>query len=112
MSVYDSFFIIQFIFVIGLLLFKFYNILTNMYYHKCLYDDRMSWLGFSLFLICWGVGLVIVNLDFNELLYLTLFQLESWSLILLVGFQVVEVFFTLRSVAVGAAGNGDSFKRD
>jgi hypothetical protein len=111
MSVYDSFFIIQFLIVIGILLFKFYNILTNMYYHKCLYDERMSWLTFTLFLIAWGVGLVIVNLSYTELLFSTLFMLESWSLILLVGFQVVEVFFTLRLVAVGAHGNGDSFKR-
>jgi len=89
---YDTIFIIQFIIVIGLLLYKLYNVIN-----KCeVYGITQSIIIFVLFWIAWGAGFVTLMLN-PKLIYSVLFQLETWFIIPLILFVLIELFFMWHS---------------
>jgi hypothetical protein len=106
MNLYDIIFIIQFIIVIFITLFKVFNVMsyettkklneqdTNDDY-PLFYDIRVSWILFMLFFITWVLGLFVFMLDPTELIYMTLFKFETLFVLMNVILLLIELFLNL-----------------
>ena len=91
-TLYDMFFLLQFIVIIVIILVKLYNVMSL----GETYDIRISILLFIGYFIAYGVAFVVFLLDPEELLYLQLFRLESWLIVLNVVFLMAELFFNFK----------------
>lgn len=89
MDAYEFLFIVQLLVFVGLLLVKFYNVISV----GRAYDLRWSFVLFVGSLLAYGVGFVVLLLDFEESLYLELFKLETWSLGVVFLFLFVELVY-------------------
>lgn len=96
-NIYNVFFLLQFVCVLGIFLYKLYNVISfNKGKDGLVYDMRISIILFISFWFCWLVGLVVLLLDPSELLYSTLFRLETWLILPNVLFLFIEIFYYLR----------------
>lgn len=97
-TLYEMFFLLQFLVVFGIILCKTYNIMKQGEF----YDISMAWILFMLFFIAWGVGFVITLLGYTETLYSQLFKFESFFVLLNIGFMIAEHLFQLKALGLTA----------
>lgn len=84
----DVVFILQFIAIIGIFLYKLYNIL-----HKAQkYDFRVAILLFVGFAISWSLGLINIMYNISSTIYIQLFKFETWLFAFNIIFLLVELF--------------------
>ena len=78
MQIYDLLFIIQFLTVMGILLYKTYQLMNSENYikggvkpvtNKYGYDIKMAFILFIAYFIAWGVGMYIFMLRPEKLIY-------------------------------------------
>jgi len=90
-NVYDAFFILQFLVFIVIILLKLYNIMSL----GKIYEIKMVFLTFIVSLIAYAIGFISLMANPETLIYLMLFQLETWLLILSIVLLFGELFFFL-----------------
>lgn len=92
-------FLLQFSIVIGLFLYKLYNVLTVGENNNI----NISVLTLIGFVLVWGVGLLSLLYDTGvNLLFSALFKLEAWLFVLYFIFFIIEVFFLYKSTITGS----------
>lgn len=109
-NIYDVLFVLQFFICVSLVLVKFYNVLKGGEW----YSIEVSLILFVGFFINYALGFVVslVNIgaladEYNNLLYSTLFQFESWLIILFVLFFIIELVYFFKGM-IGSRNNNYS----
>jgi hypothetical protein len=93
----DILFYMQFMIFLGVLLAKIYNVFRKGEF----YDIKVTWIMFIVLVLFYGLGLALNLLAAGSgLLVPVLFRLESFFLVLLVLFTIIELFFYLSRTAV------------
>jgi len=96
-SIYDAFFILQFLIVIGIMLYKLYNVMS----FGEVADIKIVWVTFVVYLISYVIGFIAFLNNPEIMLYLMLFRLETWFLLFTVILLISELLIHLsRSVNV------------
>lgn len=98
MHIYDFLFIIQLFVVIGIVMYKIFNI---MHVGK-LYDIKIVWIGLIIYLFAYLIGLVVFLMEPERLIYSVLFRIDSFLLVLTVMLTIIE--FLLHVGAIGEQG--------
>lgn len=93
-SLYDVLFLMQFIIVILILLFKLYNVMNL----GSIYGIAGIILTTVGYLIAYIIGLVVLMLSPENILYGTLLNLETWAILLILGFVVMEILTLFKTV--------------
>lgn len=101
MTFYESLFIIQLLFLLGVILIQFYNILNlfikpvptieqenNTFFP---YDIKLSFIFFALGLILFMLGFIISMYQFDIEIFITLLAFERFLLLLNVLFFIIEM---------------------
>ena len=87
MNIYEVLFLIQFFVIIVLILIK----TNNLLHLGETYDLKMAILLFVGFILAWGVSFVVSMLSYQTIIYSVLFKLETWLLLLNLGFLLAEL---------------------
>lgn len=94
-ALYNTFFLLQFLVAVGITGFKVYNVFSS----GEAYSFKAAVIMFLGYLVTWFVGLLLVLLEPEQLLFSMLYQLEVWLLSLNVLFFIIEIFFIVRDLA-------------
>lgn len=87
MNIYDFLFIVQLLVLIGIFLYKLYNILNI----GKIYDYKYGVILFVSFLIAWFVGFAIFMFQPERLIYSILFRFGSFLLAINMLFMIIEI---------------------
>ncbi len=94
-GLYEMFFFISFIGVIGITLVKTYNVMSN----GKVYNVKLCTILFISFLLCWGISFAVFMINPETKLYDILFRFETVFLVLNGGYFAAEILFSLRDNA-------------
>lgn len=93
MNIHDALFFMQFFIIIGILLYKMYNVMNL----GQTYSMKAVWILFIGFFLAYALGMVILLLNPEKLIYVALFKLSTWFIVLNVGFLIIEIFYYFSS---------------
>jgi hypothetical protein len=88
MNFAELIFMTQFLIVIGILLFKTWNVFNL----GKTYSVSVAWLLFASFFLFYGIGFFTMLTNFNNATFRVLFNLESWLVLLNVLYIIIEKF--------------------
>lgn len=91
MNIYEVFFILQFLIVIGIVLLELYNVMRV----STLYTLRIDFLLFIVFFISYLMGFIITMLNPTEYIYFLLLRVENIFIILNVLFFISSLLLKL-----------------
>lgn len=94
MHIYDFLFIVQLIAAIALFILKLHNVMSR----GETYDIKITWLGMILFFMLWLIALVVFLLQPERLIYSVLFQIDTFLLLIMVMFTIIELLFTVGAI--------------
>lgn len=106
MNLYETIFILQFVMIVIITLMKLYNVMSIGTERKInekdtskdyplWYDMKLSFILFIAVFIIYGAGFLTFLADYTEILYQTLFKLETMLLMLNSLFFIIELFLNL-----------------
>jgi len=96
MNIYEIMFLLQFLVIMGLLLAKLYNVMSK----GEKFDLKISFIMFIAYFLFYLVGLIVFLANPEEIIYISLFTLESWLIILNVLFFIIELFLNSANIAI------------
>lgn len=88
MNIYDFLFIVLFLGLMGISLYKLFNLMSA----GEVYDYRMTWILYIGFIMAWGGLLLILLLQPERLIYVTLFKFSTFFMGLNTLFLIAELF--------------------
>lgn len=94
MTIQDLLFILYLIGILGIFLYKLYNIVSL----GKIYDLKVAIILFIGYFLAWLIGFVVFMLDPERLIYMFMFKIGTWLILLNVLFFIVELVFYLVSI--------------
>jgi len=89
MNIFEFVFILQLLAAIGIFFVKIYNVMSK----GRAYDQRMSWIYFSGYLMCVLLAFIITMVDTSTAFYGIILKLEAWLVLPQVFVLLIELFY-------------------
>lgn len=98
MNLYEVFFMLQFLIVIGIILLKLLNIMRV----GSFYTFEMAVISFIGVIMAWGIGFVILLANAGaDVIYSAIFHLESWLFPIVAIEFFIEIIFLMNTLVTG-----------